>query len=725
MKTTINIILGLKNNDSCLSMVKYFEDYLEQNFDENFQLGTITHTFSRSELDSAIASGLYQACFVLEKMENQPIGQGAIKAWRKACPSIRIILLMGAERRSTAKANGLYEIGYYEGMFLEQKMQMDVLARLFEYGRSKEDAFTYYGLESFIPFEKKPKEPIVIEEPAEEIVKETVEENTTTTEDSSENLNFPQEEDEPASEEETFEHEEVPLASEPESQNDIAPEEDTAAIADIIEPLEEVTEEINSPAENDDISKSEIDESENITEEAEPSEDDAPKERVFSNGTGNSNKKNKVGKIDFIKQTNVAQKPIAKILGSDSEAQSYFENISKNVYKTNEKEERGSFDAAEDVFIATLERYMDQFEVVLDDAAIGVMQSEELEDHVFEIVNSINADANIKAIANERFLRFVRGYDFLEELLLNPDVTDVHVLDESHIRVKKKDERMSTNLRFYGTHRYERLCKQILLRNRERLNTSGITSSFTDASFSEDFYLQVTVVDATINSSHKPELLIRKTPKAKYRMDYLISEGYLSVREASYLIHEIVDGSSVLVSGGSASGKTTLLNALIDYIPKSRCGTIIQYRDELLPGAHPEMIVQHPLAERKIVDSKGVTSVIDEVPLEQLAEDALSKDVDYYVLGDIKGKEASSFYKAIMTGHTGLACVTALTPRESLTKVISNIAGFNIELRHDIRQSLSERIQTIVVMDKWKVTSIYRVLGCDENGEVIYESLFD
>lgn len=842
MKKTINIILGLKNNDSCHNMINFFEQSLEQNLDEEFQLGNISHTFSREELDSAIASGLYQACFVLEKMEDQPVGQGAIKQWRKSCPGIHIVLLMGEDRRASAKARGLYDINYYDGMFLESKMRIDVLARLFEYGRTKEDAYAYYDLDNFVPIEPKKKakkedslgdtdngtaentsdvnnsanlsdkeknrddslstdanalkapnnassEDIIntkdIVNENEELLADSENNGTNTvntdientnslsTDDTDDTDNTADTETSGANNDATLtdniidadsidtvvttdeSSDDSVVSTEKAADNDDAPiftesivgthieetvttknesaEDSTVGNVDSTDntELENALNEQKSQTSHDRVSVENgisLTDTQNNNLEKDDESPEEKKPRTFSDNDDDEGSKGTLKKnirVSFIKQNVASRKPLKKILASETEAEEYFLKHTENVYKSDSKKAEDNLDEADQVFIATLNAYMDQYEVVLNEAAMGTMKGDDLENHIFDVIDGIIAEADVKSVAYERFLRFVNGYDFLEELIANPEITDIHVIDENHIRVKKNETRFSTNLKFFGEHRYERLCKQLLLRNRERLNCAGITSSFTDSTFSEDYLLQVTVVDKTINSFDKPELLIRKTPKVKKTLKELVGEGRLLTMEASYLIHEINEGSTIVIGGAPSSGKSTLLNALIDYIPKNKCGTIMQHRDELVAGVHPEMIIQHPLVAKKEIDGRGNLVETEGVTIEQLAEDALTKDLDYYILGDIKGKEAISFHKAITAGHAGMACVTALKPMECMSKMVSYIVGYNMDLRKDINQTLSEKVGTIVIMDRWNVAGVYRVLGINEKGTIEIESVLD
>lgn len=798
MSNQINIILGLKNTKSAIQLPGFFKETIPKYLDGNHELGEVAYTCNKDELEQAIGSGNYQACFVMEEVDGTPFGQGAVKRWRKECKDMHIILLMGGNRKGTAKVKGLFDINYYDGIFIEDFNNHKLMALLLQYGRTEGEAYSYYGLENYVePVKEKKKkksdeaisedatgsvdtkekvstddsspapaaiDPSQQKEQSEDNKKEDIENSSmaqnkedtssdnesfssdTDKEDVTEDNNIKEAEStEPSNEQEPLTETEEALESETAEEADEEPTDASNNVEESIVDYEDAgsAEEYDTYSEEDEpvndgyivVSTSEDENKEDITLNLKTKEEllkggdkdkvaqVLDKEPEFTSSTSNVNvKTDKKKSLSLVLSGGrTPNKNLSDVLRSTSSAQAYFDTVTKGAYKEQKDSDRENFDKAEQIVVATLETFLEMYEVALDDVAMGIANANEtVENYIYDIIESAQSSAETKEEAHARFLRFVYGYDFLEDILSDEEVTDIHVLDSEHIRVKKNGERYTANYKFFGLNRYERLCRQLLLRNRENLTSSGLTSTFTDQEYSEDFYLQVTIIDKKINSTHEPELIIKKTISKKRTLASLVDKEYITVKQAAYLAHEVNADKGILIIGSGSSGKTTVLNAMIDYIPKNKCGTIIQYRDELLAGNHPEMVIQHPLVER--VDESGVRH--EGVTFVDLAENAIQKENDYIILGDIKGKEADSFYKALIAGYCCWGCVTAQDVSEGINKFVSYIANLNMDARAEIKQNLGYKLGTIVLMDHLHIKDVYRVCGY-EDGKVLYESIID
>ena len=124
-----------------------------------------------------------------------------------------------------------------------------------------------------------------------------------------------------------------------------------------------------------------------------------------------------------------------------------------------------------------------------------------------------------------------------------------------------------------------------------------------------------------------PYLHIRKIPKTKYTIENLIEYNMMDTKTAAYLLDKVKDASGILFTGKGASGKTTLMNTLLEEISYNNSCLVIQENEELFTTSHPDMMFQHVVTARH----KGE----QEYDLKDLARNGLLTDLDYFIIGEI------------------------------------------------------------------------------------------
>ena len=172
------------------------------------------------------------------------------------------------------------------------------------------------------------------------------------------------------------------------------------------------------------------------------------------------------------------------------------------------------------------------------------------------------------------------------------------------------------------------------------------------------------------------------------------------------------------MAGKGASGKTTLLNALIDEIPKDKSGLVIQENEELFSHKHPDLMFQH------IVTNKGESKV--NYSLKELTINALLVDLDYIIIGEIKGGEALYFLNAAFTGHLGLCTLHGNSATHALDKLADYVKYESDYSKQEIIKMLS-CVKTVVFMKNFGVNQIAEIDGWDEvnerlNMNVVYQA---
>jgi len=206
-----------------------------------------------------------------------------------------------------------------------------------------------------------------------------------------------------------------------------------------------------------------------------------------------------------------------------------------------------------------------------------------------------------------------------------------------------------------------------------------------------------------------PMITIRKFSASPYAIDDLIGFGSLSLEAAAFLQACVLARANLLISGGSSSGKTTLLNALATCIPgDERIVTIEEAAELRLPQGHVCRLESIPAGER-------VTT------LRQLVRHAVRMRPDRLLVGEVRSGEALDMLQAMNTGHDGaLSTVHANSPRDALSRLETLVlmAGLDLPVRA-IRQQISGAINVIVHVGRLadgsrKVLSIGELTGFDD-----------
>jgi pilus assembly protein CpaF len=219
-----------------------------------------------------------------------------------------------------------------------------------------------------------------------------------------------------------------------------------------------------------------------------------------------------------------------------------------------------------------------------------------------------------------------------------------------------------------------------------------------------------------------PVLTIRKFSKQRFSFDRLVELDSLSAGMADFLKLCVKHHKSIVVSGGTGSGKTTFLNALSEHIPDSE--RIVTIEDAAELQLHQDHVVS--LESRPAnVEGKGQVAIRD------LVRNALRMRPDRIVIGECRGGEALDMLQAMNTGHEGsLTTAHANTPRDLLSRleVMVLMAGMDMPVRV-IREQIASAVDIVVQQTRMRdgrrrVTSIVEIDGME--GEVILmQKLFE
>lgn len=216
---------------------------------------------------------------------------------------------------------------------------------------------------------------------------------------------------------------------------------------------------------------------------------------------------------------------------------------------------------------------------------------------------------------------------------------------------------------------------------------------------------------------------IRKFSKEKLTLKDLISFGSLSDMGARFLDICVFLGKNVLVSGGTGSGKTTMLNVLGSRMPKTQRLIIIEDAAELQVKAEHVVCFE----TRKSDPMKG----IEEVTIRELVISAMRLRPDRIIVGEVRGEEALDLVQVMNTGHDGsMGTVHANTPVDACTRLETLCLMGDTRIPPDaIRKMVGSALQIIVQCSRYhdggrRTSHISEVLGVDEKGQYIVRDIF-
>lgn len=324
-----------------------------------------------------------------------------------------------------------------------------------------------------------------------------------------------------------------------------------------------------------------------------------------------------------------------------------------------------------------------------------------------------------KFILLKLFQECVFGFYVISPLILEDEVSDIKIYSWNHITCKVRGERYLTNLSFYDEADYDSWFDRFLRIHRLYNRPEDALNHTTDIKGSEDSFLRIDIQLSDVTSDENFNLHIRKIPKEKYSWNYLKKAKMLDDDMILYLKDRIISGYGFLISGKGGSGKTALLNNMIDLIPFQESILVSQESDELYSNIHPQLQLEHPLVYEKNGEKKYI-SLEDELEL------GLLQDIDNFVVGEVKGGEALYvFTTAASTGARFFGTIHSNTAADSIKRLAhcaKFISNYSVETLEEMMTSTPFcllhlthfSIDEILEIDRWneekqklEYTSVY------------------
>lgn len=283
----------------------------------------------------------------------------------------------------------------------------------------------------------------------------------------------------------------------------------------------------------------------------------------------------------------------------------------------------------------------------------------------------------------------VIGLGPLEPLLADPGITEIMVNGATQLFVERGGRIEALDAAFASDAHLRRVIDRIVSPLGRRIDEA---SPLVDARLPDGSRVNAIIPPLSVDG---PALTIRKFSREVLSIEDLVSSGAATPAVAEFLHAAVATGLNVVISGGTGTGKTTLLNILSGFVPFDERIVTIEDAVEL------RLLQDHVVRlESRPPNLEGA----GEVTVRDLVRNALRMRPDRIVVGEVRGSEALDMLQAMNTGHDGsLSTVHCNSPRDALSRLETMVlmAGLDLPSRA-IREQIAAAIDLIVHVRRWR-----------------------
>jgi pilus assembly protein CpaF len=281
----------------------------------------------------------------------------------------------------------------------------------------------------------------------------------------------------------------------------------------------------------------------------------------------------------------------------------------------------------------------------------------------------------------------ILGHGPIERLLSDDSVTEIMVNGPFDVWVERQGRLYQTTVRFNDDSHLRRIINKMVAQVGRRIDES---SPMVDARLPDGSRVNAVIPPLSLSG---PIVTIRKFANKRLDLTEMIRLNTVSEETVGFLQRCILAQLNILISGGTGTGKTTLLNALSQAISDSERIVTIEDAAELqLKQAHVLRLEGRP----KNIEGSG------EITIRDLVRNSLRMRPDRIIVGEVRGPEALDMLQAMNTGHDGsLTTVHANAPRDALARVETMVlmAGYDLPLRA-IRNQIASALDLIIHLER-------------------------
>lgn len=285
------------------------------------------------------------------------------------------------------------------------------------------------------------------------------------------------------------------------------------------------------------------------------------------------------------------------------------------------------------------------------------------EDEIWEMIDEQirqeskkrSMEIRIREQLRKNIFHAIRQLGILQELIEDPEITEIMVNGTEGIFIEKDGRLRQLESRFETKEKLKQVIWQITAGCNRVVNES---SPIVDARLPDGARVNVVLDPVAING---PILTIRRFPEKPITMKKLLSLGSLTEECKEWLRERVEEGCNILVSGGTGSGKTTFLNVLSQFIPRTERVITIEDSAEL----QLKDILNLVSLETRNANVDGCK----EITMRDLIKTSLRMRPDRIIVGEVRGKEAVDMLQSVNVGHSAMTTVHANSVRDVVSRL--------------------------------------------------------
>jgi pilus assembly protein CpaF len=365
---------------------------------------------------------------------------------------------------------------------------------------------------------------------------------------------------------------------------------------------------------------------------------------------------------------------------------------------------------------ARLELKSHLHDILLDRLNLSVIdkvERDELRREVATLVSQILSEEGrpmraeaFKTLIDE-LLDEVLGFGPLEPLLADPTINDILVNSHRSVYIERFGVLEKSRVRFRDERHLLRIIDKIVSRIGRRVDES---SPWVDARLEDGSRVNAIIRPCAVDG---PSLSIRKFSRNPLTLERMIEIGTLNVAAATFLRALVGARLNALISGGTGSGKTTMLNAMSSFIgQRERIVTIEDAAELQLQQDHVVRLETRPVSPT----GGGMVTQRD------LVRNALRMRPDRIIVGEVRGAETFDMLQAMNTGHDGsMTTVHANTARDAISRIEQMVSMIGLDLPvHVVRAQIAAGLHVVVQLNRLgdgsrRVMSISEITGMEGN----------
>jgi pilus assembly protein CpaF len=358
------------------------------------------------------------------------------------------------------------------------------------------------------------------------------------------------------------------------------------------------------------------------------------------------------------------------------------------------------------------EQLVAQLDLATIDKLPPAQVTQQLQQIIGELMSEIGnlpLNRGERAVLTAELIDEVTGLGPLEALLRDPSISDILVNTANKVYIERNGKLERAATRFRDNDHLQQIINRIVSKVGRRVDDS---SPMVDARLPDGSRVNAVIPPLALDG---PLLSIRRFGGKPLRFIDLVTHNSITAHMVGLLAACVKAKVSILISGGTGTGKTTLLNAMSAFIPETERVVTIEDAAELqLQQEHVARLETRP----PNVEGRG------EIVARDLVRNALRMRPDRIIIGEVRGSEVMDMLQAMNTGHEGsMTTIHANSPRDAITRMESMAGMSSVNLSESlVRQTIARSLEVVVQLSrgtdgKRRIASISEITGME--GSVI------